>query len=93
MTKAWIVACALLFVSVTGFAQTPTQPPLTSEDLGAFLDQLGIEGSCTTTPQGSGALFATCTTEECCSCQQTADCLDCCICQGYSGAVCSRRCS
>jgi hypothetical protein len=90
MKKAWITACALLFVSVTGFAQMPTQSPLTSQDLGAILDQPGVDGSCTA--QQSRPLFATCTTEECCSCQQTSDCFDCCICHGSSVPTCNRRC-
>jgi hypothetical protein len=90
MEKAWIVACTLLFTSVAGFAQMPTQPPLTSTDLGAILDQPGVDGSCTA--QESRAIFATCTTEECCSCEQTHDCFDCCLCNGSSMAVCNRRC-
>jgi len=56
MKKAWIAACALLFVSAAVFAETPTQPPLTSEVLAAILSEPGAPGSCDT--QQSGAVFA-----------------------------------
>ncbi len=56
MKKVWIVAYALLFVSVAGFAQMPSQAPLMSEALAAIFSQPAVDGSCAT-PQ-SGVLFA-----------------------------------
>jgi hypothetical protein len=54
MQKVWIVAFALLFVSVAGFALTPSPTPLSSEALAAILGQ--PDGSCD--PQPSQALAA-----------------------------------
>jgi hypothetical protein len=51
MKKAWILACALLFVAVAAFAQTPSQPPLTKEALAAILGQPSAS-SCATQPSG-----------------------------------------
>lgn len=56
MKKAWIVASALVFVSVAGFAQVPSQAPLTSEALAAILGSPAATGACAT--QQSGMLFA-----------------------------------
>jgi hypothetical protein len=56
MKKVWIFAFALLFVSAAGFAETPSQPPLTSEALAIILSQPGDPGACAT--QQSGAVFA-----------------------------------
>ena len=39
MKKAWVVAAVLLFVSAAGFAQKPSQAPLSSEALAAILGQ------------------------------------------------------
>ncbi|HEX4965303.1 MAG TPA: hypothetical protein VF173_31125 [Thermoanaerobaculia bacterium] len=46
MKKAWVFAAVLLFVSVAGFAQTPSKAPLSSEVLAAILGQPA--GSCGT---------------------------------------------
>jgi hypothetical protein len=56
MKNAWIVACTLLFVSVTGFAQARSAAPLESAALAVILDQPVVTGSCAT--QQSGVLFA-----------------------------------
>ena len=56
MKKACIVACTLLFVSIAGFAQTPSRAPLTREALAAILGPSAVTGSCPT-PQGK-VLFA-----------------------------------
>jgi len=46
MRKASLLACALLFLSVAGFAQTPGGPALTEEELAAILGQPAAAGSC-----------------------------------------------
>jgi hypothetical protein len=52
MKKASILACALLFVSVAAFAQTPqSHPALTQEALAAILGQPAAS-SCATQPSG-----------------------------------------
>jgi hypothetical protein len=56
MKKASMVACTLLFVSMAGFAQMPSQVPLTSEALAAILGEPAVTGSCA--GQQSGVLFA-----------------------------------
>lgn len=56
MKNAWIVACALLFVSVAGFAETPSQARLSDEALAAILSPAAGTGSCPA-PQ-NGVLFA-----------------------------------
>jgi hypothetical protein len=71
MKKAWIVACAVLLISVTGFAQTPA--PLPSDVLTAILSQ--PDGSCD--PQQSQVLFAAArpgTGQEKSLCTVTANC-------------------
>jgi len=55
MRQAWMIACALFLISVAGFAQTPSQTPLSSEVLAAILGPAD-SGSCAT-PQ-SRVLFA-----------------------------------
>src|ERR1700710_2895681 len=56
MRNACIVACTFLFVSLAGFAQAPSQAPLTREALAAILGLPAATGSCPT-PQGK-VLFA-----------------------------------
>jgi len=56
MRKAWIVACAVLFVSAAGFSQTPSLAPLSGQALAMVLGQPAVTGSCPA--QQSGALFA-----------------------------------
>ena len=47
MKHAWMVAaCTFIFVSAVGFAQPPSQAPLTSEALAAILSQPADGGSC-----------------------------------------------
>jgi len=48
MKKAWILACALLFVAVSGFAETAPPFPLTAEALAAILGQPVAGSSCAT---------------------------------------------
>ncbi|HWM91479.1 MAG TPA: hypothetical protein VN493_12005 [Thermoanaerobaculia bacterium] len=57
MRKACVVAFALLFVSVAGFAQTPKQVPLTREALATILGSPAGTGSCAPQQQ-SRVLFA-----------------------------------
>jgi len=54
MKQAWMIACALFFISVAGIAQTPSQTPLSGEVLAAILGPAAT-GSCVT-PQ-SRVLF------------------------------------
>ncbi|HKH43581.1 MAG TPA: hypothetical protein VKM72_02855 [Thermoanaerobaculia bacterium] len=56
MKNAWFVSCALLFVSIAGFAETPSKPSLSSEDLAAILGQPAVTRSCAT--RQSGVVFA-----------------------------------
>src|SRR3954454_9625745 len=56
MKNAWIVAFALLFVSVAGFFPTLSRGRLTGEKPAAVLGQPGVRGSCA--PQEGGVLFA-----------------------------------
>jgi hypothetical protein len=56
MKKAWIAAYAFLLVSVAGFAQTPSQDPLTSAALAAILGEPAVTRSCA--GQQSGVVFA-----------------------------------
>ena len=56
MKKAWIVTCAILAVTAVAFAETPSQPRLTSEALAVILSEPGGSGSCA--PGESGAVFA-----------------------------------
>jgi hypothetical protein len=51
-----LVAWTLFFVSVAGFAQPPSQPPLTSAALAAILGEPEVSRSCG--GQKSGLLFA-----------------------------------
>ena len=46
MKAAWILACTLLFVSVAGFAQAPSDAPLSPEVIAAILGEPGAAGSC-----------------------------------------------
>lgn len=48
MKTAWIVACALLFVSAAGFADGPAPVPLTDEALAAILGEPVAGSSCAT---------------------------------------------
>lgn len=56
MKNALIVACALLFISVAGFAETPSQARLSDEALAAIVGSPSGTGSCPT-PQ-TEVLFA-----------------------------------
>lgn len=56
MRKTWIVAPVLLFVCVSGFAQTPSQAPLPARALAAILGQPAVGGACAA-PQ-NGVVFA-----------------------------------
>ena len=49
MKKASILACSLLFVSIAGFGQTQSQPPLSKEALAKILG-LPVSSSCATRP-------------------------------------------
>jgi hypothetical protein len=102
MKKACLIACALLFVSIAAFAQTPSQAPLTHEALVTILGESAATGSCATptvkapfdAPPPAQAL-ATCPgvtfqEQSCCRCSQTNDCFDCCICSGGSIFACAR---
>jgi len=51
MRKVWLFACALFFVSVVSFAQTPSPPPLTNEALAAILGQ-PVAGACAARTDG-----------------------------------------
>lgn len=52
MRNALIVTFAFLFVAVAGFAQTPSNAPLSGEILAAILGQPATEGSCPTPQSG-----------------------------------------
>ena len=52
MKKACLIACALLFVSIAAFAQTPSQAPLSPEARAAILGEPAATGSCATQPAG-----------------------------------------
>jgi hypothetical protein len=56
MKKLWILACVFLCASAASFAQTPSQPPLTSEALAAILGEPPVSGSCS--PLASHVRFA-----------------------------------
>lgn len=56
MKKTWIVACALLLVTVAGFAEAPSPAPLTGAALAVILGEPAATGSCA--PQETGVLFA-----------------------------------
>ena len=55
MKKAWMIACALFFLSAAAFAQTPSHEPLSSEALAAIL---GPSGGGSWAPFRSQVLFA-----------------------------------
>lgn len=102
MKKTWIVACALLFVSVAGFAQTPSQAPLSPEARAAILGEPAATGSCATQPAETPFAMtpapkaATCSGTfqqyHCCLCNQSHGCFDCCICAGGTFLLCERSC-
>jgi len=71
MKKAWFIAVAVLFVWVSASAQTPSQPPLTSEALAQILAQPGAAGSCA--PRSSGVRLAAAGQEKA-LCTATATC-------------------
>lgn len=89
MKNAWILACALLFVSSSGFAETAPPFPLTVEALAAILGQ-PVAGSACATQAGpaqptakvvyaSEGLDSTCTAQVTCptgtiSCTGTGTC-------------------
>jgi hypothetical protein len=56
MRKTWIATLALLFASVSGFAQTPSPAPLPAQALARILAQPAVTGSCAT--KSSGVLLA-----------------------------------
>lgn len=60
MRKAWIFACAALFLATTAVAETPSVAPLTNEALAAILAQPAVSsGSCATgAGEADRALFA-----------------------------------
>jgi hypothetical protein len=150
MKNVLVVAIALLFVSVAGFAETPTKAPLPAEDLAMILGETAPGGACgalgaaqagvptphfmTTTctvtcPSGNVSCMSagTCTAvdrncvsslepghvtcdgvttycptpcctgtfrqQECCACNITGDCVDCCVCHGGTIGHCSISCS
>jgi hypothetical protein len=102
--KTALILCALLFVSIAGFAQTPGQAPLSHEALVTILGESAATGSCAT--QAVKAPFdapppaqplATCTggtahENYCCQCSQTNDCMYCCLCAGGTIFSCARGC-
>jgi hypothetical protein len=51
MKKTWIVACTLLFVSVAGFADSPSPGPVSDEVLAAILGE-PLAGTSCPTPAG-----------------------------------------
>jgi hypothetical protein len=50
MRTAWMVACALLFLSVAGFAAPAPSAPLSSEALAEILGQPAVSGPCAGQP-------------------------------------------
>ena len=87
MEKVWIAACALLFVSIAGLAQTPspTSTSLSSEALTMILGESAPTGLCA--PKQDEALFvaqrprnaqekAACTATAACGSSTTVTCQD-----------------
>jgi hypothetical protein len=83
MKNAWIVACALLLVSAAGFAQVPSQAPLTSAALAAIFGPPPATGSCAAQQSGvqvaakaprNGLLKALCTATATCDAGTTISC-------------------
>lgn len=58
MRKVWSLTCALILVSVVGFAQTPSAAPLPSETLAAILSPPAAAGPTSCPPSQGKALFA-----------------------------------
>jgi hypothetical protein len=65
MKRPWIVAPVLIMIWVSGFAEAPSQAPLTSSSLAKILAQAGVTGSCAM-PQGE-VLFAATGAKSVCS--------------------------
>jgi hypothetical protein len=53
MRKAWIFACAALFLAAAAVAETPSVAPLTNEALAAILGQTAVGSSCATQTDGT----------------------------------------
>jgi hypothetical protein len=122
MKNALIVACALLFVSVAGSAQTSSKAQLTTGALAWFLGQPEVTGCATqqssllltakplSISSGSVEQLRSTAAEpvvllsswqdsktgracnSCCQCSQTGDCIQCCLCNGFSKAYCFGMC-
>jgi hypothetical protein len=105
MKKIWILACACALLSVAGFAQTPSHPPLAKEALAAILASPAAPGSCATQP--AQALFMASGTQAtpaaapladtiehaCMQCDLTGLCEECCRCTtGLPLTACVSRC-
>jgi hypothetical protein len=58
MRKAWLCACAALFLSAAAFADAPSAAPLTREALAAIVGQPLVNGSCPAPAQVGKALLA-----------------------------------
>lgn len=74
MRKAWILACALLFVSVAGFADGPAPAPLSDEALAAILGEPLAGASCATAQAGDMGRVSVVQNEKTCS--ATVTCRD-----------------
>jgi hypothetical protein len=104
MKKTWILACACALVSVAGFAQAPSQPPLPKEALAAILAPAAVPGSCATQPGqqplaaasaqiGALAPLGDTIAHACMQCDLTGDCVYCCRCRtGLTLSACVWRC-
>jgi hypothetical protein len=134
MKNALIVACALLFVSVAGFAQTSSKAHLTRGALAWFVGQPEVTGCAmqqssllltakplSISPQALWTATAHCASgsvgqlrstaaqpvvllspwqdsktgrvcNSCCQCSQTGDCIQCCLCNGFSKPYCFGMC-
>jgi len=96
MKRGLIVAAALFFVSIAGFAQAPSPVPLTEEALAAILGPSASNSSCAT--QESVLLAAKlpelgpCGGPLCCACEDTGGCFACCRCGGGSIMECAEEC-
>ena len=58
MKNAWILACTLLLVSVAGFAQAPSEAPLTGEAIAAILGGQPSASGCAAAPAPDRMVFA-----------------------------------
>ena|SRR5215207_4327478 len=73
MNRTWIVACSLLFVSIAGFADSPSPGPVSDEVLAAILGE-PLAGSSCPTPTGEMKPASVVLNEKTCS--ATVTCRD-----------------